>query len=355
MAKPFNPSFATLEEMIATVENSYSNSLCFILVEENTRKNCMPHVVAMERLLAVSSSLQNAKIIEIPKGEKYKNLETFSGIIEQLSVNNAGRNSLLINLGGGVICDIGGFVAACYKRGIDFINVPTSLLAMVDAAHGGKTGVDFNNFKNQIGVFAPAEMVVVDVNFLKTLPDDQILSGFAEMIKMALIASDDFWSAIKQADLNKVRSLEPLIIESIQQKLQIVEEDPAEKSIRKILNFGHTFGHAFETFALENSRELLHGYAVAMGMLCELWLSEKMLNFDAAKRQEISEFILSRYPKFQIQTNDFERLFAILLQDKKNSTNKIKPVLLKKIGDAQYDLTCSKELCFGALQAYSTL
>lgn len=350
MATPFNTSYATLEEMIAMIVTKYSDSLCFILVEENTRKNCLSHLLASER-----SSLQNAKIIEISKGEKHKNLETFAKIINELSVNNADRNSLLINLGGGMVCDIGGFSAACYKRGIDFINIPTSLLAMVDAAHGGKTGVDFNNFKNQIGVFAPAKMVVVDVDFLKTLPDDQILSGFSEMIKMALITSDDFWNAIKQADLNKVKSLEPLITESIREKLRIVEKDPTEKNIRKILNFGHTFGHAFETFALENGTELLHGYAVAMGMLCELWLSEKMLNFDAAKRQEISEFILSKYPKFEIQTNDFERLFAILLQDKKNSTNEIKPVLLEKIGHPRYDLICSKEVCLEAFWAYSTL
>ncbi|MCL2413165.1 MAG: 3-dehydroquinate synthase [Bacteroidales bacterium] len=337
------------------ITNTYSNSLCFILVEENTRKNCLSHIVAPENTREIPSSLQHAKIIEIPKGEYHKNLETFAQIIKQLIVNHADRNSLLINLGGGMICDIGGFAAACYKRGIDFINIPTSLLAMVDAAHGGKTGIDFNNFKNQIGVFAPAKMVVVDVNFLKTLPKDQVLSGFAEIIKMALITSDDFWTTIKQVDLNNVKALQPLIFEAIQQKLHIVEKDPNEKNIRKILNFGHTFGHALETFALENDRELLHGYAVAMGMLCELRLSERMLDFDAAKRHEISEFILSKYSKFQIQAKDFERLFDILLQDKKNNTNKIKPVLLEKIGQPRYDLTCSKELCFEAFQAYSML
>lgn len=315
----------------------------------------MPHVTALESLFAVPSSLRNAKIIEIPEGGKHKNLETFAKVIEQLSVNNADRNSLLINLGGGMICDIGGFAAACYKRGIDFINIPTSLLAMVDAAHGGKTGIDFNNLRNQIGVFAPAKMVVVDVIFLKTLPEDQVLSGFAEMVKMALITSDDFWTAIKHAELDKVESLEPLVIEAIQKKMQIVEEDPTEKRIRKILNFGHTFGHAFETLALENDTQLNHGYAVAMGMLCELWLSEKMLNFDTAKRHGITEFILSKYPKFPIQSEDFERLFAILLHDKKNSTNEIKPILLEKIGGPRYDLICSKELCFEALQAYSIL
>jgi len=226
---------------------------------------------------------------------------------------------------------------------------------MIDAAHGGKTGVNSENLKNQIGTFAPAKMVVIDVNFLNTLPKEQLLSGFAEMIKMALITSVDFWTAVKQIDLNNLKALEPLIFEAIQKKMQVVKNDPTEQNVRKILNFGHTFGHAFETLTLENGKKLLHGYAVAMGIWCELWLSEKMLNFDAELRQEISDFILSKYPKFQIQPEDFERLLEYLSQDKKNSNGEIRSVLLEKIGEPRYDLTCSKELCLEALQAYSTL
>jgi len=309
----------------------------------------------LPHLLEIPSSIQNAQIIEIKSGEQYKNLETLTWIIEQLNENHADRKALLINVGGGMICDIGGFAAACYKRGIDYVNIPTSLLSMVDAAHGGKTGVNFKNFKNQIGVFSPAKMVAIDVVFLNTLPESHMLSGFAEMIKMSLVTSVDFWTAIKSVDIDNLNSLKPLIIESIEEKMRIVKKDPTEKDVRKILNFGHTFGHAFETFALENGFEILHGHAVAMGMLCELWLSENVLNFDANLRQEITDFILSKYPKFPIQQVDFKRLLDILLQDKKNNKGEIKPVLLEKIGYPRYDLSCSRDLCLEAFQAYSTL
>jgi 3-dehydroquinate synthase len=351
----FNTLTATLEELRTVFTNDYSDSLCFILVDENTRKFCLPPLFALPHLLEIPASIQNAQIIEIKSGEQHKNLETFTWIIEQLNENHADKKSLLINVGGGMICDIGGFAAACYKRGIDYINIPTSLLCMIDAAHGGKTGLNFKNLKNQIGVFVPAKMVAIDVNFLNTLPEDHILSGFAEMIKISLITSVDFWTAIKNVDINNSNSLKPLIIEAIEEKMKIVKKDPTEKNARKILNFGHTFGHAFETFALENGFEILHGYAVAMGILCELWLSEKMLNFNTDQRREISDFILSKYQKFPIQTSDFDRLFNILLQDKKNNKGEIKPVLLEKIGHPRYDLNCSKELCLEALQVYSML
>lgn len=345
----------TLDELRTAISKEYSESLCFILVDENTRKHCLPPLFALHHLLNMPTSIQNARIIEIHSGEQDKNIETFIRIIEQLNEHHADRNSLLINLGGGMICDIGGFVAACYKRGIDFVNIPTTLLCMIDAAHGGKTGVNFDNYKNQIGVFVQPKMVGIDVEFLNTLPNEQVLSGFAEMLKIALITSVDFWNAIKNVDLNDLNSLKPFIIESIERKMQIVKKDPIEKNSRKVLNFGHTFGHAFETFALENGFELLHGHAVAMGILCELWLSEKILNFDANQRQEISNFILSKYAKFPIQPADFEQLFSIMLRDKKNSKGEIKPILLEKIGHPRYDLSCSKELCLEAFRVYSAL
>ena len=344
-----NSLTVTLEELEVVLNNDYSESSCFVLVDENTRKLCLPH------LIQKCPSLQKVRIIEIFSGEQHKNLETFVKIIEQLTENNADRKSLLINLGGGVICDMGGFVAACYKRGIDFINIPTTLLAMVDAAHGGKTGIDFNNFKNQIGVFTPAKKVVIDVDFLKTLPKREVLSGFSEMIKMSLITSTDFWNKIETVNLENLQSLEPLIFQAIDEKKNIVENDPTEQNIRKFLNFGHTFGHAFETFALANGKNLSHGHAVAIGILCELWLSEKILNFDVNLKQKISNYILSIYSKFPIQKTDFEHLIQILLKDKKNINAQIMPVLLKKIGEPQYDLTCSKELCLEALQMYLDL
>jgi 3-dehydroquinate synthase len=351
----FDTLTTTLDELRIAIGKEYSESLCFILVDENTRKHCLPPLFALHHLLNMPSSIQNARIIEIRSGEQNKNIETFIRIVEQLNEHHADRNSVLINVGGGMICDIGGFAAACYKRGIDFINIPTTLLSMIDAAHGGKTGMNFDHYKNQIGVFVQPKMVGIDVEFLNTLPTNQILSGFAEMIKIALITSVDFWNAIKNVDLNNLNSLRPFIIESIERKTQIVNEDPIEKNSRKILNFGHTFGHAFETFALENGLELLHGHAVAMGMLCELWLSEKILDFETNQRQEISNSILSKYAKFPIQPADFEQLLSIILLDKKNSNGEIKPILLEKIGHPRYNLSCSKELCLEALRMYSAL
>jgi 3-dehydroquinate synthase len=351
----FDTLTVTLEQLRNKFRSDYSESLCFILVDENTRKCCLPPLYRLSNLLEIPPSIQNAKILEIPSGEQHKNLKTLIGIIEFLSENHADRKSLLLNVGGGVICDIGGFAAACYKRGIDFINIPTTLLAMVDAAHGGKTGVDFQNFKNQVGAFYPAKMVAIDVNFLSTLPKNEILSGFAEIIKMSLITSVDFWTATKNVEPTNLQTLKPLIIEAIERKMQIVEQDFTEKNIRKTLNFGHTFGHAFETFALEKGFELSHGHSVAMGILCELWLSEKVLNFDAKQKQEVCDYILSRYPKFSIRQTDFERLIQILSKDKKNINGQIMPILLEKIGQPRYDLVCSKELCLEAFQAYSIL
>lgn len=344
-----NSAIHTIEALNALIERDYKSAMCFLLVDENTKKQCLP------RLKEQCSILQDARIIEVSSGEQHKNLQTFSDIIATLSEFNADRKSVLINLGGGVICDIGGFAAACYKRGIAFIHIPTTLLAMVDAAHGGKTGVDFEHFKNQIGVFAPAKYVILDVDFLKTLPEKEFLSGFAEILKMVLITSVDAWNALKIADMNRKETLQSFIIQAIEKKNQIVENDPTEQNLRKILNFGHTFGHAFETFALENKRELSHGHAVAMGMLCELWLSEKILNFDAARRQEISNFIGKKYPIFSIQTSDFEQLTNILLQDKKNNNQQIKPILLEQIGSPRYDCICTKEQCLEAFLYYKDL
>jgi len=345
----------SLEELRATLNRDYCDSSCFLLVDENSRKHCLPLLYTLDHLLNLPASIQNAQIIEIPSGEQHKNLQTFIWIIEQLIEKQADRKSLLINVGGGLVCDMGGFVATCYKRGIDFFNIPTTLLAMVDATHGGKTGINFENLKNQIGVFAPAKAVAIHLDFLNTLPKEEILSGFAEMIKMALITSVDFWKTVKKADLTDFISIKPLVLEAIEKKKRIVNRDPVEKSIRKVLNFGHTFGHAFETLALENKRDLSHGHAVAMGILCELWLSEKILNFDTIQREEITNFILSKYPKFPIQEADFPRLIEILLQDKKNSHQEIKSVLLEKIGYPQLGFNCSEELCLEAFRAYIAL
>lgn len=339
----------TLKKLNSEIRKEYKDSLCLILVDKNTKKHCLPY------LKKHCPTISDAQIIRVADGEQHKNLYTFSQIIERMSDCCADRKSLLINLGGGVICDIGGFSAACYKRGIDFINIPTSLLAMVDAAHGGKTGVNFEYFKNQIGVFASAKRLVIDLNFLKTLPTSELLSGFAEIIKMALISSVDFWKVVERTDPHQISELEMPIIKAIEKKNEIVEKDPAEQHVRKILNFGHTFGHALETLALGNSQKLSHGHAVAMGIVCELMLSEKILNFSTSQKEKITNFIFSKYPHFQILPKDIKPLAEILLQDKKNSGKQIKPVLLEKIGHPRYDISCTKERCLEVLKEYCGL
>ncbi len=235
----FRTPIATINELNMMLAEPNSDIKHFVLVDENTQKYALP------RLFEQCPILHDAGIINIASGEQHKNLETFSWIIEQLTENQADRKSLLINLGGGVISDMGGFAAACYKRGIDFVNIPTTLLAMIDAAHGGKTGVDFKSFKNQIGVFAPAKMVVIDVEFLNTLPKSEILSGFAEMIKIALITSVDFWNQIQHVDLNNLETLKPLIIEAIEKKNTIVEKDLTEQNIRKNMRSADNPSHGY--------------------------------------------------------------------------------------------------------------
>jgi len=291
-----------------------------ILVDENTKRNCLYKLPKFD----------NCTIIEIKSGEEHKNITTCSFIWEELTNNHFDRKSLLINLGGGVIGDMGGFCASTYKRGIDFIQIPTTLLAMVDASIGGKLGIDFNGLKNQIGLFNNPKSVLINSEFLNTLSDNELKSGFAEVVKHALIADNNLWNKIISTSFNDL-IWEEIIETSIKIKNKIVASDPFEKGERKKLNFGHTFGHAIESYYLEKGTPILHGEAVFIGMILETELSP----ISKEDKNEIKNYILSNFNL--AHTPNKSNLLPFLMNDKKNSQGKINFSLLNKIGDCSVD------------------
>ena len=291
-----------------------------ILVDENTKMDCLYKLPKIE----------NALIIEIKSGEEYKNISTCNFIWEQLTINNFDRNSLLINLGGGVIGDMGGFCAATYKRGLDFIHIPTTLLAMVDASVGGKLGIDFKGLKNQIGLFNNPKSVLISSEFLETLVENELKSGFAEVVKHALISDSSLWVKLKNLPFTDL-DWEDLIDTSVQIKNKIVLADPFEKGERKKLNFGHTFGHAIESYYLEKGTPISHGEAVFMGMILETEISD----LSETKKNEIKNYILSNFalPYTPKKSN----LHKFLINDKKNQDGRINFTLLSEIGNCSFD------------------
>lgn len=330
--------------------NETRYSKLFILVDENTLKQCYPQLVA--RIPA----FENAEIIEIESGEKSKNIDVCLQIWATLSDYGADRQSLIVNLGGGVIGDMGGFSASVFKRGIGFINIPTTLLSQVDASIGGKVGVDLNNLKNELGLFSNPLAVFIDTSFLQTLDKRQLLSGFAEIIKHALIADATYWKKIRETDLDIFENFESLIETSIHIKNKIVQDDPFEKKGRKALNFGHTIGHSLETYFMEqhdNFPELLHGEAIAIGMICESYLSNQVLNLSADELEEITSFILSLYKPVQLKEADFEHLIELMQHDKKNGNDRINFSLIPSIGKCEINKTASSDLIKESLKYYS--
>ena len=291
-----------------------------ILVDENTKRDCLHKL----------SNFDNSIIIEIKSGEEYKNINTCNFIWEQLTKNNFDRNSLLINLGGGVIGDMGGFCASTYKRGIDFVHIPTTLLAMADASVGGKLGIDFNGFKNQIGIFNNPKSVLINPTFLETLPENQLKSGFAEAVKHALISDVNLWKELQNTSFENL-DWKNIIKTSVQIKNKIVSDDPFEKGDRKKLNFGHTFGHAIESYYLEKRTPILHGEAVFMGMILET----EMSFLSEMDKNEIKNYILSNFAL--PYTPKKYNLHKFLINDKKNQDGKISFSLLNKIGNCTID------------------
>lgn len=324
-------------------------SKVFLLVDNNTKKYCLPH------FFKKIQSLADKTVLTIKAGESHKHIETCREVWQKLSDMGADRKSLLINLGGGVVSDLGGFVAATFKRGIDFINIPTTLLSMVDASIGGKTGVDLGGLKNQIGTITNPKLVVVDSFFLKTLPDNEYRSGYAEMLKHGIIKDYKYFK-----NLIKYRSFEEndiihYIHNSVSIKNDVVKQDPFEYNFRKILNFGHTLGHAIEThFLRKTKKSLLHGEAIAIGMITEAYISSQLTGLRLEVAEEIKTTFLSIFPKISFSVEDISHIISLLKYDKKNSHGKVKFVLLKEIGEPVIDVEVAEEYFTGAFEFYKT-
>lgn len=311
------------EQLNAFVERN-TNCKYFFIVDANTHTYCLP------LLLAELDHELDMEVIEIPVGEEAKSIEVATQVWESLSDLGADRQSVIINCGGGVVTDLGGFVAATYKRGIRFINVSTSLLAMVDASVGGKTGINLHHLKNQIGTFSQAEMVIISPEFLTTLPIKEVLSGFAEMLKHGLIADYELWNQLITLDELQVASLSKFVERSIQIKQKVVEQDPTEKGLRRILNAGHTLGHALESWFLDNKTAITHGEAVALGLVLESYINWQRGNLSQEDFDEIFTGIQKFYDKKALPNS--EQILPILLHDKKNVNGKIGVLLLESIG-----------------------
>jgi len=327
-------------------ENNFSK--IFILVDENTHELCLPYF--LEKLQTNTA----IEIIEIESGEINKTIDTCIGVWNTLSDLNADRKSLLINIGGGVITDLGGFVACTFKRGIAYINVPTTLLSMVDASVGGKTGVDLGHLKNQIGIISNPNLVLIDTKYLDTLAKNQMRSGLAEMLKHGLITGEGYWNNFKDLSKLSLNDLDRLIHESVVIKKNVIEEDPYENGLRKTLNFGHTLGHAIESYFLSNSdkKTLLHGEAIAVGMILACYISTELLGFPKTTTLEIKELLINYYGKVIINNNEYETIIELLKYDKKNNHGNINFVLLESIGKTKIDCLVDDSVIINAFKFY---
>lgn len=336
-----------LEWSLAQALEKCPHDRLFILTDEHTHRLCMPRMKEVP-------CLKDAVEITIGAEDVHKTLETLSCVWQALSEKGASRHSLLINLGGGMVTDLGGFAAATFKRGFAYINIPTTLLAMVDASVGGKTGINFNGLKNEVGVFAPADSVLIETEFLRSLDDKNFFSGYAEMLKHGLISDTEHWSELLNFNTHAIdyTYLKQLVGRSVQVKEEIVEQDPFEHGIRKALNLGHTVGHAFESLALAQDRPVLHGYAVAWGLVCELYLSHIKTGFPKEKMRQTIQFVKENYGTFTFDCKQYEQLYAFMQHDKKNTAGVINFTLLKEIGDISINQTADKELIFEMFDFY---
>lgn len=338
-----------LRHDLENVISSHEYDRLFVLTDNKTFRNCL---TAIEGIAPV----KNATHITIGSGDINKTLDALSEVWLMLSRNGATRHSLMINLGGGMITDLGGFAAATFKRGISFINIPTTLLAMVDAAVGGKTGINFNGLKNEIGSFAKASDVLIDSGFLRTLDYENLMSGYAEMLKHGLISSVENWKELIKFDFDNdidYKSLQNIIGKSVAIKENIVEQDPREKGIRKALNLGHTIGHALESYTLKSEHPALHGYAVAWGIVCELYLSHVREGFPKELLRQAVTFIKEHYGRLSLSCKSYDELYELMTHDKKNmSSGSVNFTLLSDIGKININQTVSKKLIFECLDFY---
>lgn len=320
-----------LESDLVVAISECNHDRIFVLTDETTHAACWPRIKEF-------LTLRNAREIVIPSGDANKTLASLTHVWEELQRGNATRHSLLINLGGGMVTDLGGFAAATFKRGINFINIPTTLLAMVDASVGGKTGINFGGMKNELGAFHEASRVILDTQWLNTLDARNIRSGFAEMLKHGLLADEKAWATLLNFDLEQpdLTRLAAMLAESIAVKERIVSQDPQEKGLRKALNLGHTFGHAIEEWSLGHE-PLPHGYAVAYGLVCELYLSAVKTGFPTDKMRQTVAFIRDHYGAANITCDDYDRLTDLMRHDKKTRQGEINATLLAGFGQPRID------------------
>lgn len=345
MTVSLDQDFSQLNSYISTLKPSQ----LLILVDENTHEFCLP------TLLGNLETDISFEIIEISAGEEMKTIETASQLWEIFAEFGVDRKALLINLGGGVITDLGGFVASTYKRGIKFINIPTTLLGMCDASIGGKTGIDHQYLKNLVGTFAEPERIFVYADFLKTLKFEELRSGFAEMLKHGLIADQKHWKDLTAIEKLSADNIAPFIERSMQIKQNVVEEDFTEQNIRKTLNFGHTVGHALESLFLQTGKPVLHGEAVAAGMMCETYLSYREGFITEATALSVIESIRKFYPKLNIEHFTEEQILLPMYNDKKNTSNGISFTLITDIGKSKFDCFSTLENIISGLIFYKNL
>jgi 3-dehydroquinate synthase len=334
--------YAGLNELLETKKYS----AVFVLVDSNTNDNCLPGFLSC---VATESPIE---IIEIESGESFKSIETCVEIWNILTELSADRKSLVVNLGGGVITDLGGFVASTFKRGIDFINVPTTLLGMVDASVGGKNGVDLGSLKNQVGTINSPKMVLIDTAFLQTLPQNEMRSGLAEMLKHGLIADKNYWEQFTDLSKTDFADFDGLIYGSVKIKNDIVMQDPTENGIRKALNFGHTLGHAIESHFLLQGKPLLHGEAIAAGMILESYLSLQKGLDSEAEYQAIKSTIKHVFEDISFGETDIANIVELLIHDKKNEYGSVLFALLDGIGKIKIDQNAENDLIIKAFGDY---
>ncbi len=326
-----------LESELVTALAECEHDKLFVLTDTTTQELCLP-------VIKNFYSLKHMQIITIPASDSHKDIESLMMVWKGLQEGGASRHSCMINLGGGMVTDLGGFAASTFKRGINFINIPTTLLAMVDASVGGKTGINFGGLKNEVGVFNDSKYVILDTEFLKTLDTENICSGYAEMLKHGLISTETMWEELVSFDLANpdLKQLQRMVGDSVKVKERIVELDPHEKGIRKALNLGHTFGHAFESWALKR-KPILHGYAVAFGLIPELYLSVAKTGFPTDKMRQTVTFIKENYGTLNITCDDYDELIELMQHDKKNQNGIINFTMMGGIGDIRINQTATTE------------
>ena len=339
-----------VENELGKILSRYPKDKLFLVTENNCDLLCCS-------LISKTPGFEYLKKVVIPAGEENKKLSSVEKIWLFLSQNGADRKSLVVNLGGGMLTDLGSFAASTMKRGIDFVNIPTTLLSQVDASVGGKTGFNFNGLKNEIGVINQPLTVLIDTSFLQTIDASNFISGYAEMIKHGMISSPDHLEEVRNFDLKNpdLEILRGIIARSVAIKDSFVFQDPNERNIRKALNFGHTIGHAFESFALYSDHPLLHGYAVGYGMIAELYLSHKVCNLPLEKVNEFSDWLIGIYGKYSIDENQYEALYQLMTHDKKNEGARVNFTLIPSLGDVSINQNCDKNLIFEALDYFKKM